>query len=237
MPYPVERVALAAPVSGHLLLDALANLGDHLIGQSDEMEVVDHHLGSGQQSPHRSQISPPRVDRHRLDPCPDLSRMSGEESGDPGARADFDDVDEPTGVQVTEPDRPTLRPVTPPVLIHPHRSHKPTPRSAATEATERPFSPTSMNAHRRAARSTPLEVGSLGESPTMTAPHSPGRDTPADVSARPGPAAPQQTDPGPRSYADPSTRPGSHNQDSPPGRRWSPPRSTVHPPPRPQPSP
>jgi hypothetical protein len=64
---PIQRVALAAAMSGHLLLGALADLGDHLVGQPDEMEVVDYHLSPGQQPPHRLQIATPRVDRHRLD--------------------------------------------------------------------------------------------------------------------------------------------------------------------------
>lgn len=52
---PVERVAFVASMSGHLLLGALSDLGDHLVRQPDQVEMIHHDLGSGQQLAHRTE--------------------------------------------------------------------------------------------------------------------------------------------------------------------------------------
>ena len=97
---PVERIAGMATVTERVLLDPAADLIQGLVGEADQMEVVDDDRGVGQPAAHGGGVGLMRVDDDVFDPVPPGLGLGGEPGGDGVLGAAFEHVDGVAGVEV-----------------------------------------------------------------------------------------------------------------------------------------
>jgi hypothetical protein len=84
---PIERVSLVAAVSQAGLLGAAAHLVERGVGQTDDVEVIDHQAGLGQSSAHRGGIGLIGVDHHVVDRSQPTGGLGAEPGGHRGGAA------------------------------------------------------------------------------------------------------------------------------------------------------
>ena len=96
-----QRVALAAAVSGEILLAPAAHFGERLGGEALHVEPVRHTGRLGCQVPHGGLVAGVGVDHHRLD-LPDLFAERLQAGDQRLLRASLDEVPQPGRVQVHE---------------------------------------------------------------------------------------------------------------------------------------
>lgn len=100
---PVEGVALAAPVTERVVLDAAADVVDCRVGQGDGMEVIDHHGRMAEVGEQSVGVTAVRVQGHRGHGLEPLEGLVLEPVADAGGAATRDNIEEPVTGQVHEP--------------------------------------------------------------------------------------------------------------------------------------
>jgi hypothetical protein len=99
----IQRVALAASVTGGVLLDATSDVVEGGVGKAQGVEVVDHQIGVWEPIGQTPRVAGVGVERHRGDAAQSRRWSRGQPPTNPVRGAAFDDVEEPVTVQVDEP--------------------------------------------------------------------------------------------------------------------------------------
>ena len=81
---PIERVSLVAAVPETGLPGAGADLVERGVGQTDDVEVIDHQAGLGQPGAHRGGIGLRGVDHHVVDRSQPTGGLGAEPGGHRG---------------------------------------------------------------------------------------------------------------------------------------------------------
>jgi hypothetical protein len=84
---PVERVVGAAPVAEGVVLGAAADVIERRVGETDHVEVVDHHSGGGQALGDGGGVGLVGIDHHMADPGQPRCRLGREPLGDGNSAA------------------------------------------------------------------------------------------------------------------------------------------------------
>ena len=118
------RIVLATPTTAVSAGEALADGGDHVVAELDQVELVDRDRSPRQPGPQRLAERGRRIDRDDLDPLPPPLRTLAEPVSDGGAVASVDDAENLPGGQVDQGRHPRLEP-SPGAVIGTEPAHRP----------------------------------------------------------------------------------------------------------------
>jgi hypothetical protein len=90
-------------VTEGVVLGAAADVIERRVGETDHVEVVDHHPGGGQALGHGGGVGLVGIDHHMADPCQPWRRLDREPLGDRDSAASRQNIDESSCVEVDDP--------------------------------------------------------------------------------------------------------------------------------------